>query len=461
MTNLTTQQSDFIQFLIQNPTSSVTLEALAGTGKTFTLLQGLAKIPEPTLFLAFNKRIQVELSGKISAPHEAMTFNSLGHRTLAKMVRSRLSLNTDKMFQITKELELPWDLFQPTLALARKAKASGMIPPKAPMGLKATGEDAWQILCDLEEVSDSTIPNAKEVLRRSFAAALEGQIDFDDQIVMPIHYRGPFPKFQTVFVDEAQDLNHLQHEMLRRIVKTRLVAAGDPHQAIYGFRGASRNSMTELSDLFDSKRLPLTLTWRCPKEVVRVAQTVVHTYEAAPTNPTGQVETLTNLDPASIPEGAAVICRYNAPLFKLASRMIRQRLSVRIEGRDLGAGLIKTIKEIKGEDRTSFMSNLGTWYNSEMAKAHDREIKQAKIQDRYECILAIMDSCESKSEALDTCELLFRQKAKVVLSTIHKAKGLEWPTVYFLDHDFKWRDEQDENAWYVAVTRAQQALFLI
>lgn len=459
--NLTPQQSAFIKFVSENPETSVTLEALAGTGKTFTLLEGLKEIPEPTLFLAFNKRIQVELASKISAPHQALTFNSLGHRTLAKMVRSKVKLNTDKMFQIVKDLELPWDDFRPTLALAKAAKASGLIPPKAPMGLKPSGQSAWEILCEIEEVPESCIPSAQAALQQSFIQALDGRIDFDDQITIPLHYRGPFPKFQTVVVDEAQDLNHLQHEILRRITKTRLIAAGDPHQAIYGFRGASRNSMNELSKLFKSERLPLTLTWRCPKAVVRTAQTVVPGYEAAPTNIEGLVQTPTLFDPADIPAGAAVICRFNAPLFKLASRMIRRRLSCRIEGRDLGQGLIKTIKEISGEDRASFVNNLGAWYNREMAKAADKEIKQAKIQDRYESILAIMDSCESKSEALDVCEQLFRQKAKVVLSTIHKAKGLEWPAVYFLNHDFEWRDEQDENAWYVAVTRAQQELFLV
>ncbi len=59
--------------------------------------------------------------------------------------------------------------------------------------------------------------------------------------------------------------------------------------------------------------------------------------------------------------------------------------------------------------------------------------------------------------------------SRVVLCSIHKSKGLEWPTVFFLDRNLlpskfatqPWQRKQEANLGYVAVTRSMHTLYYI
>jgi superfamily I DNA/RNA helicase len=99
-------------------------------------------------------------------------------------------------------------------------------------------------------------------------------IDFDDMLYMPVMHNVSFDHYNYVFVDEAQDTNDIQLEILSRLMapKCRLVAVGDPHQAIYGFRGANADSMSRIGERFQCKTYPLSVSYRCPKAVVKEAQ---------------------------------------------------------------------------------------------------------------------------------------------------------------------------------------------
>src|SRR5690606_4510771 len=63
-------------------------------------------------------------------------------------------------------------------------------------------------------------------------------IDFDDMLYLPL-ILGVRPRtFDYVFIDEAQDTNRVQLEFLKLLCnpRTRVIAVGDRHQSIYGFR---------------------------------------------------------------------------------------------------------------------------------------------------------------------------------------------------------------------------------
>jgi superfamily I DNA/RNA helicase len=59
--------------------------------------------------------------------------------------------------------------------------------------------------------------------------------------------------YRYVFVDEYQDINQVQHELLRCLVGrgVRITAIGDPNQAIYGFRGANHRFFSAFADSFE------------------------------------------------------------------------------------------------------------------------------------------------------------------------------------------------------------------
>src|SRR5690606_18120963 len=100
-------------------------------------------------------------------------------------------------------------------------------------------------------------------------------------------------EFDNVLVDEAQDLNVAQRILIRRMLKEggRLIAVGDPRQAIYGFRGADSDSFRLIGEEFNATDLPLTVTFRCPKAVVAQAQRYVSHIQAHETAPEGEVIT--------------------------------------------------------------------------------------------------------------------------------------------------------------------------
>ena len=83
-----------------------------------------------------------------------------------------------------------------------------------------------------------------------------------------------------------------------------------------------------------------------------------------------------------------------------------------------------------------------------------------------ECRRAGNDSIEA---VVDSIQSLFEDNVSnmLTLSTIHKAKGREWETVYWLDREGtlpspyatqKWQQDQEDNLCYVAATRAKSSL---
>jgi superfamily I DNA/RNA helicase len=99
-------------------------------------------------------------------------------------------------------------------------------------------------------------------------------IDFDDMLWLPVILGHKFSTLDWLFVDEAQDTNDIQIEILERSLghSSRFVAVGDPHQAIYGFRGANSDALDKIVARFACRTLPLSVSYRCSKAVVAEAQ---------------------------------------------------------------------------------------------------------------------------------------------------------------------------------------------
>jgi DNA helicase-2/ATP-dependent DNA helicase PcrA len=89
-----------------------------------------------------------------------------------------------------------------------------------------------------------------------------GLLDFDDLLVVAVRMlannalvRAEVQRsYRNIFVDEYQDINAVQHELLKLLVGegVRLTAIGDPNQAIYGFRGADLRFFERFSESFPS-----------------------------------------------------------------------------------------------------------------------------------------------------------------------------------------------------------------
>ena len=85
--------------------------------------------------------------------------------------------------------------------------------------------------------------------------------------------------FQAIFVDEFQDLTPVQFQLIQSLSpahKTSLIVVGDPNQAIYGWRGGSKDVFGHvLSHHPHMKTYPLTKTFRCPQKIVKTANRLI------------------------------------------------------------------------------------------------------------------------------------------------------------------------------------------
>jgi superfamily I DNA/RNA helicase len=311
-------------------------------------------------------------------------------------------------------------------------------------------------------------------------------------IWLPVVNNLPLFRYDLLMVDEAQDLNRCQQELAKRSGH-RLVLCGDPKQAIYGFAGACEKSMEDMRvDLSVSGgcvTLPLTVTRRCGKAIVAEARKYVDDFEAFETNPEGKVYQLLFPRKAEdeknsacytnhVREGDFVLCRVNAPLASQCFRFIRAGRKANIQGRDIGQGLISTIKKLNASSVPDLVGKVTDWVDretmKEQAKRNPSEDKLIIIQDRADCILVFTENATSVDEVIRRIEDVFtddKTRPGIRLSSIHKAKGLEAHRVFLLQpkggsvpHPMAkgaWQKDQEINLLYVAITRAIDELYFV
>lgn len=454
----TPQQVDFIQaFATQR--DSLLAEAVAGSGKTTTLLTAALAVP--------------------NASWTCKTMHGLGYMAWQNKIGRRLIVDSDKLFKILKKYDgIEREMFGPVLALARLGKTAGIVPKNSPRGnsLLLDETETWEDLADHynEEFSDEILYLTRKLLNDSIIAGQSGSVDFDDMLYLPVCFSGVFHKHDLVLVDEVQDLSAIQHVMLRKtLAKTGvLCAVGDRNQAIYGFRGALADSIPALIEDFSLSTYPLTVSFRCPKAVVREAQTVVPHIQSFDGAPEGDVIYHPEMTLRNIPQ--TVLCRNTAPLINLALRLIGAGRGAKIAGRDIGKSLARLVKKISPAPckLSVFSEKLDAFVEGQISR---KPRVEQSMRDKQAALEAICNRAQAMSAGLATSDTiadiiteLYDRNAPgaVYLSTIHKAKGLEWQEVLFLDPQLipscyasrDWQYQQERNLKYVGVTRAQQVL---
>ncbi|CAN5950726.1 unnamed protein product [Sphagnum jensenii] len=317
------------------------------------------------------------------------------------------------------------------------AKTSGYIPKKMlefgkPICTKAELiENLIQhIDCETDDFFFSVLDTA---LENAIAQGFDGKIDFDDQIYLSTLFDGTYQKFPIIMVDEAQDLSPLNHETLKLQFGGRLIAVGDKYQSIYGFRGAHASSMEVLKESFSMTELTLSTSFRCPRSVVRNVNPFVPHMQFPEWAEEGEVLHLDSWECSKIPDGAAIICRNNAPLFSCALRLLRSGRGVKMLGGDIEKSLLKLMDKISKENcpREEFLRKIDTWAEGELAKAS--EARKASIRDRKECLRVFAEFGEDKDTAKAYASTIFSASGPISLMTGHKSKGLEFDIVYFLE----------------------------
>src|SRR5262245_29276943 len=101
----TDEQTAIIEYAISaGKPLRLLLNALAGAAKTSTLEFLCKYMPvEPTLSLAFNKRIAEELSNRLPGHVKCATMNSIGHRAWMAQIGKKVQLDTGKNYKLVKD----------------------------------------------------------------------------------------------------------------------------------------------------------------------------------------------------------------------------------------------------------------------------------------------------------------------------------------------------------------------
>jgi superfamily I DNA/RNA helicase len=452
---------------VETETDNLSIEAVAGSGKTYTILQAMQRARGDVLFLAFNKSIADELREKTPMGTDCKTFNALGH---ALLKRKAIGSDLDK-WKLSKLLkprmssaeykEWGWELIK----LVGSIKASGAMEPLASAD--------FEFYVEHSEIPMGRITYAAMILAELWADALDvsESFTFDDQLFMPVFWDMTFPKYDTVFVDEAQDLNPIQHMMLSKLAErgARIIAVGDSKQAIYGFRGALTNSMEELNTKFNCTEYPLSICYRCAKSIVRLAQEIVPQIEYHEDSPEGTItHNEDGICPTDIPPDSIIMCRTNAPMFRYAVQFLKHKVPCMVMS-NFGEQLIKFVKSFDVTNTEDLAREIEIWRKKEIAEAESRELfhKINRINDKARSILPFCEEFRIKSQVVQALERLLRSDSGPRLCTIHKAKGLEAEYAYLLRPDLvpgPWIEpdteefKQEENLRYVAITRAKENL---
>lgn len=277
-----------------------------------------------------------------------------------------------------------------------------------------------------------------------------------------------FPFFSTIMIDEAQDLSPLNHAMLTKMRKgrSRMIAVGDAYQSIYAFRGADTQSMSTLKETFSMRPLTLSISFRCPISVVKEARWRAPHMKYPAWAIEGSVTDLSEWNASSISSDGVIICRYNAPLFKLALAFLRQRIPINIEANNFTTRINKTLEKFGNKDMTQDEALIAyeIWVAEARAKYKDADW----VNDLADCIKFFIESASTLGGALDNFAQLQVAEGGVSFMTGHKSKGREFNHVYILNrrsiklHDRDGvPDAQEWNVLYVMQTRAKKTLTYI
>ena len=463
----------------------ILVKATAGSGKTTTLVEIAKLLPKDmnAIFVAFNKSIVEELAKKLPKGFEVSTLHSLGMNMLLRAFGSSITLNENKTYRFANDIfkgmdidsaELntrkymviqAWDYFRVTLSDIDDQEAVEEMLSK--YGLPA-------------ETYIDLVPLHNSIMSYNSKSRSNGQrfdIDFTDMVYLPVVLkRVRKVRYDLVMVDECQDLNLCQHALLNIIMgrNGRMIAVGDPYQSIYGFSGADHNSFSKFTERPNTVTLPLSVSYRCASKIVEEAKKFSPEIASHPGAQEGVVD-WKRLD--EVRAGDFVLCRNNQPLIEAYFELIDRGEKAYILGGELGDQFIKMVKPFRNKLLSHLFSHLDDKLDQIYHDLASKGVKHPEKTDEFRyyrdnsmAIKIIARHCRTVEDLLNRIDDIFHpQKNAIVLSSIHKSKGLEADRVFLLRWDLipseyavtEEERRQEKNLQFVAITRAKKELYFV
>jgi len=477
--NPTPEQDRIFLFTKKRP-ENLLIRARAGTGKTSTAIECAKLLPKDKniTFLAFNKHIQEELKTKLPDHIRCYTTYGLGVSAIKRKYGDSIQFDEFKADKLIQKKAKNWklndemteeDIFHYLTNIKKLVNLCRLTLTLKP--------EYIPYIADRYDIPLNKPKDIKRVLKILDVMTTDRKTyDYTDMIFLPAIDNGIwfFPQ-DFVFLDEIQDLNRCQIRIIEKVLKRnrttkkiegRLFSFGDDSQGIYGFNAADDKSFQWFEKYPNSKVLPLTTSFRCSQAVIRKAQEIVPEIKALPDAPEGSVRDGNVLEEAK--SGDFVLCRTTMPLIKLFFEFLTQRKKAIIKGSDIGVHLIELIGSVKNiEKLISFWeAELNTYRNDlkrEGILNPSEHSGYATLEDKVTTLLFLARLSDSILDLKYKIKSIFTDEIQgIVLSTVHKIKGLEADRVFIIRPDLlpmqtskPWQYIQEKNLEYVAITRSR------
>ena len=486
-------QEKIFDFIVHGNGNAV-ISAKAGSGKTSTCVTAikLIKPKNKVMFLAFNKSIAEELSQKLKDyPNvEVRTSHSLGFAIIRKNVEGEVELDEFKYRRYVKSNISELTTIDATLTknqLYNYIESICALVDFARFNLAQTAEEVKSLAVkyDVPIFFDECDVVIKVL---EWGKTELNSIDYTDMVWLPVELSMNARAFQKdfIFIDECQDQSLMSIELFLKCFKrgTRFIAVGDEKQCINTFCGSSEEAFQYMKDYPKTTQFDLPICYRCPRTVVELAKTLVPDIECREDAPKGDI--IEKCWTSSLRSGDMVLCRSKAPLLKVYTKLLRKGIQCHIKGQDIGTNLKKLIEEVDIEELNTNLKSDGVFVRlydnlfeirNKLMESKGLDYQDATLTnyitnmyDMIKALTVLAENYTTKTELLSHIDEIFDETREgVILSTIHKAKGLEADNVYILCNSSmpsslakkEWEKNAEQNLIYVAYTRAKNKLGFI
>ena len=240
----------------------------------------------------------------------------------------------------------------------------------------------------------------------------------------------------------------LQLVLMSRSPGGRILFVGDSRQAINGFAGADTDSLENIIRQTGAAVLPLSVTYRCPKSHVHLAKQIAPEIEALEHAPEGKVHVIKYraLSKWARP-GNLIVCRANAPLISACRELNDRGIKASILGVDMVQRLLELANRIFPAGFGDWEASIKSYRTRETNRLYERiqdenrrESILSVLTDEIACVERFVSRLQKSSKTLgkkslkqQVCAAFSNEDTnRVILSSVHKAKGREADRVFLL-----------------------------
>jgi hypothetical protein len=466
---------------------SLVAQARAGTGKTMTLVMATREQPRKrTLYLAYNKAIAVDARRKFGRHVQCRTLHSLAYAHTQPWARERLALPRQNgrmvagILGITQPYVVPVGEFGMPSEVRLSPHHLGRLAVES-IKRFCYSADSEPGVCHAP-VQPGLTAGAQENLaahlvpwmRRAWVDLRDkrGQLRLEhDHYLKAWALAEPVLPFDLVLLDEGQDSNRLTSHLIALQRNAQTVVVGDSAQQLYGWRGAT----DALQAFPDHDVLYLTQSFRFGPAVAEMGNVFLRLRGTSP---------LVRGDPAldsqlvkDMVAPDAILCRTNAgAMAEVIGQLELGRATYLQGGGDAMRRMAEAALDLQAGNGTNNpeLCAFNTW---------PELLDYVEVDPAGSDLRAFVRLVETHGaeEIIAACDCLINDPAaarnapscvplgSVVVSTVHRSKGLEWERVRIgadvteprVDPE-TWTlrdpDPVDMMLYYVAATRARKEL---